>query len=87
MIETPMSKIKTFESFLGDKFFELREVGGMPITKDNWEGMFENWLNNLDGSEILQLGEEYGLYVRQEAVKMFEPTIEMLKQLKEKLHE
>lgn len=60
-----MSKI-TFQDFLQDKFNELDEIGGMPITKDNFESMSENWFERLDVSELIEYGEEYGRLIAYE---------------------
>lgn len=49
-----------FENFLEDYFMELREIGGMPITKDNFEDLFENWLGELDTDNLIRLGDLYG---------------------------
>jgi hypothetical protein len=56
----------TFQEFLEDKFMDLREIGGMPITKDNYESMSETWFENLDVQELIDFGEEYGKYVAYE---------------------
>jgi len=50
----------TFEEFLQNEFMKLREIGGMPITKDNSEDLFENWVSNLYASEIGEYAEEWG---------------------------
>jgi len=63
-----MTKINTFEEFLQDKFNDLREVGGMPITKDNCEDMIDVWLQYLDVQELIDLGEKYGKYVAHETL-------------------
>jgi hypothetical protein len=56
----------TFQDFLEDKFNDLREIGGMPITKDNFESMIETWFENLDVQELIDFGEEYGRLVAYE---------------------
>jgi len=38
---------------------EVREIGGIPITKDNYEDMFEVWLESLSKSEIDEIVEKY----------------------------
>lgn len=58
--------INTFQEFLEEKFMDLREVGGMPITKDNYESMSESWFSNLDVQEVIDFGDEYGKYVAYE---------------------
>ena len=77
--------MKTFEDFLQDKFMDLREIGGMPIMKDNAEDMFDNWLSNLDGQEYMDFAEEWGekrfLDGKELVLKTFEPNIEKLKQM------
>lgn len=52
--------MKTFEEFLEDKFANGRADGR--VTKDNYESMFESWLENLDVQELIDFGEEYGKY-------------------------
>ncbi len=56
----------TFQQFLEDKFMDLREIGGMPITKDNYEDMSETWFTNLDAQELIDFGEKYGRLVAYE---------------------
>lgn len=58
--------IYTFEQFLEEKFDELGEIGGMPITKDNCEDMLDSWFQQLDVQELINYGEEYGRYVAYE---------------------
>lgn len=58
--------IKTFEEFLQEKFMELREIGGMPITKDNYEDMYDSWSQQLDVQELIDFAEEYGKYIAKE---------------------
>ena len=64
---------KTFESWLQDYFIGLREVGGVPIIKDNCEDLFESWLENKDIQEIIDLGDEY-----------MKDTLEQLRQIVQK---
>ena len=45
---------------------DLREIGGVPIMKDNAEDMFDNWMQGLDVDEWLELGDEYGDEIRKE---------------------
>ena len=52
--------MKTFEYFLQDEFMDLREIGGVPIMKDNAEDMFDSWMQGLDVDEWLELGDKYG---------------------------
>jgi hypothetical protein len=56
----------TFEEFLEDKFNDLREIDGMPVTKDNYEDMAEHWFEQLDVQELINYGEEYGRLVAYE---------------------
>ena len=45
--------MKTFEEFLGERFLDLREIGGVPITKENFEDMFSTWLEELESQELI----------------------------------
>ena len=45
----------TFNEFLEEKFMETY-IG----TKDNAEGAFDNWLENLDLQEVIDYAEEWG---------------------------
>lgn len=47
------------EKKLQDYFINTRELGGIPISKDNCEDLFENWLQALTLKEINDI-----LYVR-----------------------
>ena len=49
-----------FEDWLEERFIEFNEIGGVIITKDNCETMFENWLEGLDVSEIIEWADKYG---------------------------
>lgn len=60
--------IYTFEEWLEEKFSENDEIGGMPITKDNCEGMLDSWFENLDVQELIDYGQEYAKYVQYETV-------------------
>ena len=53
-------KNQTFEEFLQRIFIDLREVGGVPIIKDNCEDMFDLWLSNMEGEDYMNWGELYG---------------------------
>ena len=53
-------KIKSFDDYLEELYIKSLEDGGVPITKDNCEDMFDNWLSNLDVQELLDLGMLYG---------------------------
>lgn len=50
----------TFESYLEEKFNEELEIGGVPITKDNYEAMSDRWFESLDVQEVIDLAEEWG---------------------------
>jgi hypothetical protein len=50
----------TFEQYLSEMFVGFNEIGGVPITKDNFETMFNAWLQSLDIDKWLELGQEYG---------------------------
>ena len=52
---------KSFENWLEERFIELDVYGETPITKDNCDDLFENWLeNDLDMNEIIQWAELWG---------------------------
>lgn len=48
---------QNFEQWLEDRFIGLREIGGMPITKDNCEDMFSGWLEQLDVQELIDFAD------------------------------
>lgn len=50
---------KNFEEFLQEEFMKLREVGGMAITKDNYEDLFSSWLENREIQDMVDYGDEY----------------------------
>jgi len=50
----------TFQEYLEEKFSEELEIGGVPITKDNYEAMNDNWMSDLDVQEVIDLAEEWG---------------------------
>ena len=54
------NKHKAFDEYLEDRFMELGEVGGVPITKDNCEDMLSDWLSQLDVGELIDFADEYG---------------------------
>lgn len=41
------SLTKDQEETLQAKFMEEQEIGGIPITKDNYEYLYENWIEAL----------------------------------------
>ena len=53
-------KKETFEEFLQEGFIKLNEVGGVPITKDNCENMFEVWLEELQIDYLIKFADMYG---------------------------
>ena len=53
-------KKQSFESYLQEHFISLNEIGGIPITKDNCDDLFENWLEWCDVAEIIELAEKWG---------------------------
>lgn len=79
---TIMSKLKTFEDFLQDKFMDTREFCGRAITKDNCEDLFCAWLEDLDPQEFIDFGEQAIQLARiegkEEILKNFEPHIKAL---------
>mgnify|MGYP001615681130 CR=1 FL=1 len=78
--------MRKFESFLKDKFHDLREVGGTPIIKDNFEDLFSRWLEQLDGNDIMEYAEE-ALKIQFERIarlmKLAEEALDELKKIKE----
>jgi len=50
---------KDFEDFLKDKFIGKNEDGGVPITKDNVDDMFDVWMQDLDVDQWLEWGDDY----------------------------
>jgi len=77
--------MKTFESFLQDKFIALREVDGVPIIKDNAEDMFDAWLENKDVNDIIEYAEEAiekaTIEAKEEVLNRFSPLIDDLGKL------
>ena len=51
---------ETFENWLKEMFIKQNEIGGVPITKDNYEDLFDIYLEGLDGEEYLRLGTFFG---------------------------
>ena len=51
-----------FNDFLLQYFIDLREDGGVAITEDNCENMFDNWLSTRDIEDMIVYGELYGKY-------------------------
>jgi hypothetical protein len=75
-------KTTTFEEFLQEIFMNLREIGGMPITKDNYEDLYSSWCEQLDVQELIDYAEFYGRKCRiegkEEILKNFEKPIQEL---------
>ena len=80
-----MKPDETFEEFLNSKFMDLREIDGVPIIKDNYEDLFDSWLENRDVNEIMDFAEEWGqgerIKGKEYVLKGFEESIESLKKL------
>lgn len=49
----------TYEEYLEEKFMEEREIGGIPITKDNYESLYETWIEKLDPQEFIDYAEQW----------------------------
>ena len=54
-----MKNKQTFEEWLEEYFVGLGEVGGMSITKDNCENMFDSWSSQLDVQEVIDLAQKW----------------------------
>lgn len=59
----------TFQEYLEEKFSEELEIGGVPITKDNYESMSDNYMSDLDVQEVIDLAEEWGKTLTEHQVK------------------
>jgi hypothetical protein len=59
-------KIESFDAFLADRFMESGRADG--LVKDQFETVFEAWLADLDGAELIEFGNRYG----QEVARKFE---------------
>jgi len=57
------------ENFLQEHFEGLDEVGGMAITKDNFEDMYESWLEGLDTQELIYLADEAIVHYKNELLQ------------------
>lgn len=55
-----MTAKQTFEQFIKELFIERLEVDGVPITKENADDMFDEYLSNLEGEDWLSYGALYG---------------------------
>ena len=49
-----------FSDWLEEKFIDGNVYGETPITKDNVEKLFENYILDLDTDELMDLATEYG---------------------------
>ncbi len=67
---------QTFEQFLKDFFLELREYNGQPIIKDNFERLFDQWLESKDVNDIIEFAELWGKGIRIEAKEEMILTLE-----------
>ena len=52
--------MQTFEQYLEEKFMNQREVGGIAITKDNYESLSDNLFESLDVQEVINYAQEWG---------------------------
>jgi hypothetical protein len=50
-----LNLIEENEKKLSEYFVNLREVGGIPITKDNFEQVFDNWLSDLTLTDLEEI--------------------------------
>lgn len=55
-----MDKQQAFEEFLEEMFLNFKEVRGIPITKNNFDYMFSDWLGRIDGEDYIKLAGLYG---------------------------
>lgn len=62
-------KYRDFEDYLKDEFIGTREQGGMAITKDNCEDMFDVWLQDMDVEQWLEWGDYYAKKLAEELKK------------------
>jgi hypothetical protein len=58
-----------FEKWLEERFVNLREVNGTPITKDNCEDLFNDWLTLLTTRDLIRWGDIHAreMYLRGKA--------------------
>lgn len=54
------NKFIDFESWLEEKFINMRVSGSTPITKDNCEDLFDNWLSEMEVSDVIEWANLYG---------------------------
>ncbi len=50
---------------------EQREIGGIPITKDNYEDLFDGWFMELDQNDLLDYGEAFGKKVYKQGYNQY----------------
>jgi len=60
-----------FEDYLQKEFISSNEYGGIPITKDNCEDLFEQYLENMSTDLLLAYADRFGAACKLEAVKEF----------------
>lgn len=48
-----------FEKYLQDSFINMREIGGIGITKDNCENLFDAYLERMDKERLMELADIY----------------------------
>ena len=68
----------TFEQFLSEKFIGQGEFKEIPIIKDNFEDLFDQWLSELDGQEYMDFAEEWGQELKAEIAKDVEKIGDLL---------
>jgi hypothetical protein len=61
-----------FEDFLETIFNDLREVGGIGITKDNYENLYEHWLEQLDIQELIDYGNQFAAKLVEQIINHLE---------------
>ena len=56
-------KFVSFIDWLEERFIGDGEHKGVPITKDNCEKQFDNWLSEMDNQEVIDYAEAYGKWI------------------------
>jgi hypothetical protein len=51
---------QTFEDYLKDWFVKQNEFGGIPITKDNCENLFERYVESVETERWMELATLFG---------------------------
>ncbi len=59
---------QTFEEFVEEIFSNQREIGGMAITKDNYESLSDSWWANLDITDMLDYGQMFASKCYQQGI-------------------